>query len=161
MPGPTDRAPNAAEPARGTAHVAARAATHESATATRAAGCHTCASRCSVCASIRSPPSASKPLAPIHHVPRASRAGVTCGLAARNAALARANSRAITASFHGSTMRAAQRARASGTVIPTRTCARAAALVTARSSWRFPSASAMGSVSQCGALAAALRAVAS
>jgi len=130
--------------------VAARAATQESATPTRALGCHTFASASSVRASKGSPPIVSKPPAPIHQVPGAPLTGLTCGLAERNAADARASSRAITASSHASTSSAAHRDFASGTDIPVRTCAFAAAEVTARSTGRFPCTSAIGSVSQWG-----------
>ena len=117
--------------------------------ATRAYGCHTRAMRCSVSASARSPPSPSKPVAPIHQVPGVPVAGATCGLAARKAALVRASSRETHTSSHARTSSPAQRDFASAMVMPARTCVRAAAAVTARS--RGPSRRAMGCSSQCGA----------
>ena len=126
---------------------------------TRACGCHTLAIRRNTPASARSPPSPSKPVAPIHHVPGMPAAGATCGLADKKAALVRASSRVTQASSQSRTWSAAQRPRAAATVMPARTCNRAAAAVTARSRW--PSRRARSCSSQCGGGAAADAALAS
>ena len=127
--------------------VAARAATHESAMPTRAPGCHRRAIARSRRASACSPPNASSPLAPIHHRPGAPVAGVTCGLACTNAALARITARAIVSSSHTAMRSSAHRERASAIVMVVRTRARPAAAVAARTRW--PSSRTMGNVSQC------------
>src|SRR5687768_362100 len=129
-------------------HVPARAATHESAIATRASGCQRRARASNAFASDGSSPNVSSPLAPIHHMPGAPATGVTCGLAPRNAAVARRTSSSITTWSHGNTSRSAQRDRASVTVMPARICVCAPAIVTVR--MRRPSLRAMGNVSQWG-----------
>src|SRR5688500_7773569 len=129
-------------------HVPARAATHESAIATRASGCQRRARASNAFASDGSSPNVSSPLAPIHHMPGAPATGVTCGLAPRNAAVARRTSSSITTWSQGKTSRSAQRDRASVTVIPDLICARAPAVVTALT--RTPSLNAIGRSSQYG-----------
>src|SRR5688500_6023005 len=126
--------------------VAAKAVTQESAIATRARGCQTWARASRVCARSRSPPMPSKPSAPTHLVPGASRSGATCGLAARKAAVTRAVSRSIAGESHIRDSRAAHFARACATVIPARTPSLVAAEVAMRT--RVPSVSARGCSSQ-------------
>src|SRR6185312_9968104 len=132
-----------------TAQVAARAATHEPAMATRALGCQRPARLASARASARSPPNASKPVAPTHHRPGSPATGVTWGLAARSAAVTAVASAMIVSSYHWRTVSSAHTARASGTVMPGRTRARDAADDTARS--RVPSTSAKSCSSHTGA----------
>ena len=61
------------------------------------------ASASSAFASARSPPTASSPVAPIHHMPGAPVTGVTCGLAPRKVAVARRISSSTTTWSHGRT----------------------------------------------------------
>ena len=68
--------------------------------ATRARGCHAPASSASARTSIRSPPIASSPCAPIHQSPGSCAAGVTCGLATRKFADSSAIALAIAMSSH-------------------------------------------------------------
>ena len=115
--------------------------------ATRASGCQRWAIASRVRARRRSPPMASKPVAPTHQVPFTAPAGETCGLAWISAAVARVRAPVIAISSHGSTCSRVQRAFASVTVMPARTRALPAAAVTARSV--LPSARARRRASQC------------
>src|SRR5258705_11755151 len=86
LPTPDPRPPMSSTPDVVPLHVAALAATHESAIATRERGCHVRATRNSVRTSPRSPPIASSPPAPTHHIPGAPATGVIWGLAMSSAA---------------------------------------------------------------------------
>src|SRR5437773_6094230 len=89
--------------------VAARAATHVSATATRARGCQRRAIARSALANARSlvPPAlgapAANPDAPIHHIPGTPAAGETCGLAWTNIAVVSVIATFTATSSHGNT----------------------------------------------------------
>ena len=93
----------------------------------------------------RSPPCPSSPCAPIHQRP--GRAGVTCGLSARHAAVTRCMARPTARSSQGRTSSPAQMARAAGMVMPFRTPSVAACVVA--TSTRSLRVSAMACSSQC------------
>ena len=89
--------------------------------ATRARGCQRWAMVRRVRARRRSPPMASKPVAPTHQVPLMAPAGETCGLAWMSAAVALVRAPAMAISSHGRISRRVQRALAAVTVMPART----------------------------------------